>query len=430
MKKNEISRRKVIKGGAVGIALFSIIPRHVMGKGCLAPSDQLTKAVVGVGGMGQGHLGKNMGTYSANLLAICDVDQAHIDSTLKKTPAGTKGYRDFRDVLARDDIDVIHIPTPPHWHGLISIAASNAGKAVFCEKPMTRTIGEGEAVVEACRRNGTIFRLNTWFRFTTGAFYKLGRDSTFCRKLVNSGILGGPLTCTIGAKSGFDWKLEAWQGNYAQTPQAIPKNLDYDFWLGPRPWRDYNKSHVHTNFRGYWDYDGGGLGDMGLHYLDPAQFILGKDNESPSEITPITDDQHPYIAKPWKKVTLKWADGTTIILDGDGTASDKYLEGSNGYLQKGGVSNLDVNTAVAAQPALPKVIKKFGDAIKTKQKFALNEVNGHRSTTLVNLAIIAIRLNRKLNFDNATQRFINDDEANRMINQPMRAPWTINEMGV
>ena len=151
-----------MKGTAASFAGIMILPRSVLGApGQPSPNEELTKAVVGVGGMGQGHLGYP----GARLLAICDVDSSHLSTTLEKVSDDVKGYHDFREVLERPDIDIIHVPTPPHWHALISIAAAEAGKDIWCEKPMSRTIGEGMKVVEAVQRNNRMFRLNTWFRF-------------------------------------------------------------------------------------------------------------------------------------------------------------------------------------------------------------------------------------------------------------------------
>jgi len=142
-------------------ALVSIIPRYVLGgPGFIAPSDQLTKAVIGVGGMGRWHVKYTPG----KLLAVCDVDKQHLQNALDLGGPGVDGYKDFREVLERTDIDIIHIATPPHWHGFIALAAAEAGKDIWCEKPMTRTIHEGQKVVEAVRRNGCIFRINTWLR--------------------------------------------------------------------------------------------------------------------------------------------------------------------------------------------------------------------------------------------------------------------------
>jgi len=141
---------------------------------------------------------------------------------------------------------------------------------------MTRTIAEGEKVVEAVRAHGRVFRVNTWFRYSGDQLYDSGFTAKECRQLVQSGMLGWPLTVTISGATGFAWKFY-WSGRTDLSPQWTPPELDYDFWLGPAPYKPYHPHRVHGTFRGYWDYDGGGLGDMGQHYIDPVQDILGKD---------------------------------------------------------------------------------------------------------------------------------------------------------
>ncbi len=421
-EKEKLNRRRFIKSAMAAAGVFSIVPRRVLGgTGYTPPSDEITKAVIGVGGMGQGHV-KYPGE---RLLAICDVDKGHLDSTLAKVDKEVQGYHDYREVLARPDIDVVHVVTPPHWHGLIAAAAADAGKDVWCEKPMTRTIGEGQKLVEAVRRNGTIFRINTWFRFRS-TFYHFGTTVKPIKKLVQSGMLGWPLKVTISETTGFIWKFY-WSGETNAMPEWIPPELDYNFWLGPAPYKPYFKNRVHVKFRGYWDYDGGGLGDMGQHYLDPVQYFLDKDNTSPVEIEADAPQAHPDACGSWRKIYMKYADGCQIILDGE--AKDKnvpYIEGPLGKLYPGFKSNIpDLEKKLAAFPDPEPQLIDFDEAVRTRQRFVLNEMNAHRSATLVNLAKIAVRLNRKLYFDPDKQVFKNDDEANRYIHQPMREPWVM-----
>ena len=424
MSKKQISRRSFLGSAcktAGAFAAFSIIPRHVLGgTGYIAPSDQLTKAVIGVGSMGQGHLFYR----GAKLLAICDVDTGHLKSTMKKLdPNVVKTYTDFREVLARPDIDIVHIPTPPHWHGPISKLAAEAGKDIWCEKPMSRTIGEGKKVVEAVQKNGRIFRLNTWFRFR-GGYYGFGTTVQPIKKLVNSGMLGWPLKVTVTGSTGFGWKAY-WSGKTDLTPQPVPEELDYNFWLGPAPFKPYHRHRTHGTFRGYWDYDGGGLGDMGQHYLDPVQYILGKDNTSPVEIEADSPQQHPDAVVQWRKIRMKYADGCEIILDAvDKDKNVPFISGPNGKLYKGFRSDIpDLQKKLADFPEPEPQVTDFAHAVRTRTKFALNEQNGHRSCTIINLGKIAIRLRRPLHFDPVKQVFIDDEQANRLIDQPMRAPW-------
>jgi len=422
MKQNNTSRRDFIKKSLIGAATFAIVPRHVLGgKGFLAPSDHLTKGVIGTGSMGRGHF-KYAGTKT---VAICDVDTRHLALAQKALGGGIREYHDFRELIADQAVDIVHIATPPHWHGLMAVEAARSGKDIWCEKPMTRTIGEGKKVKEAIQQHGNIFRLNTWFRFADN-FYGLNTPVKNVKKLVDSGMLGWPLKVTISKHTGFDWKFY-WVGKHDLPTEPVPRELDYDMWLGPAPHKPYSAHRVHNSFRGYWDYDGGGLGDMGQHYLDPVQYFLQKDNESPVKIEVDAPQQHPDAVGTWRKITYTYADGCQIVLDGAGTEVGKpYIEGPKGKLFKGFVSDIpDLNRKLAQHPDPAPQMTDFVEACRTRQKFALNEQNGYYSATLVNLGLAALRLNRTLHFDSEKQIFLNDEAANRLIDQPMRGPWTL-----
>ena len=414
-----MNRRSFLKTSATA-GLFSIVPRFVLGgTQYVAPSDQLTYAVIGVGGMGMWHV-RNM---PGKLLAVCDVDSAHLAEALKIGGSAVQGYSDYHDVLERKDIDIIHIATPPHWHGIIALDAVRAGKDVWCEKPMTRTIGEGRKLVEAIENYGTVFRINTWFRFSE-VFYRFGTPVKPIKKVVQNGLLGWPLKVRVNAKTGFSWKFY-WSGKTDLQAQWIPENLNYDFWLGPAPYKAYNAHRVHGSFRGYWDYDGGGLGDMGQHYLDPVQYILDKDHTSPVRVDVDAPQQHPDAVGKWRRITMKYADGCEILLEGEGYEQDgPFIEGPQGKLYKNFKSDIkNLEKKLARLPDPEPQDTDFHQAVRQRKKFTLNEKNGHRSATLVNLAKIAVRLGRKLTFDPQKQLFINDEAANQFIHQPMRAPW-------
>lgn len=425
------SRRTFLKTVG-GIGLFTILPRKVLGgNGYIAPSDQLTKGIIGVGGMGRS--GSHFTSDErCRLVAVCDVDRNHLDGAVKqakeKLNETVKAYHDFRDLINDPGVDVVHIATPPHWHALMAIAAAKAGKDIWCEKPMTRTIGEGKAVMEAVKRYNRVFRLNTWFRFTD-TFYGLGTTVSPLKKLVDSGLLGWPLKVVVSGTTGFTWKF-FWVGKTNLEPQAVPSTLDYDLWLGPAPYRPYNAHRTHQTFRGYWDYDGGGLTDMGQHYLDPIQYLLGKDGTSPVKVEVEAPQQHPDAVGIWKKITYTYDDGCQIVLEGEGYESSgktAYIEGPKGKVYKGFECTIpDIMNKLAEFPDPEPQRTDFIDCIHTRQKFALNEVNGHRSCTLVNMAAVALRLNRKeLKFDPVTQMFVGDDAANALVNQPMRGDWSL-----
>ena len=407
------SRRTFLKTlGAAG--LFTIIPRHVLGgNGYVPPSDQLTRGIIGVGGIGRSPSHFNS-DKTCRLVALCDVDRNHLASAAnmakERFDETVAQYHDFRELITDPNVDIVHIATPPHWHGIMSVEAAKAGKDIWCEKPMTRTIGEGQRVKEAVERYNRIFRLNTWFRFKD-TFYGLGTEVQPLKKLVASGMLGWPLKVTVSGATGFAWKF-FWTGRENLVPQAAPEELDYDMWLGPAPYKPYNPHRVHQTFRGYWDYDGGGLADMGQHYLDPVQYFLGKDNELPVKIEVDAPQQHPDAVGIWRKITYTYADGCQIVLEGEGYESEgkvPYIEGPNGKVYKGFECTIpDVMNKIAEMPDPEPQRTDFLQCVRDRQKFALNESNGHNSCTLVNMGTIALRLGRKeLAFDPETQTFIN-----------------------
>lgn len=417
-----MDRRNFIRNGVATAAAFSIVPSHVLGGSAhIPPSDQLTKAIIGVGGMGRGHIPYE----DTRVIAICDVEKKHIELAQKELKNPVRVYHDYREMLLNPEIDIVHIATPPHWHAKMSVDAARAGKDVWCEKPMTRTIGEGLRVKEVIAQTGRMFRLNTWFRFQ-GNFYGMNTTVAPIKKLVDSGMLGWPLKVTVNAATGFDWKFY-WVGRTDLDIQKVPDSLDYDMWLGPAPFKPYHPHRVHGTFRGYWDYDGGGLGDMGQHYLDPVQYFLGKDNTSPVTVEVDCEQQHPDAAGTWKRVELTYEDGCKIVLDGENRDKNAaYIEGPKGKLFRGFRSDIpDLDKKLAAIPDAPRQISSFSESVKTRNKYALNEENGFRSNTLVNMAIIAIRLGRSLKFDPVKCEFAGDHAANLLISQPMRSPWIL-----
>ena len=415
------TRRDFIKKSAIAAAAFTIVPRFVLGKGYLAPSDHLTKGIIGVGGMGRNHIPYG----GTKVVAICDVDKNHLQEVAGMLNNGAKTMSDYRELIQMPEVDIVHVATPPHWHGIIAADAARAGKDIWCEKPMTHTIGEGKRLMEAVQQHGRIFRLNTWFRFEDN-FYGMGTTVKPIKKLVESGMLGWPLTVTVGRHTGFDWKFY-WVGKTNLPAMPVPPELDYETWLGPAPYKPYHPHRVHQTFRGYWDYDGGGLSDMGQHYLDPVQYFLGKDNTSPISVEIDAPQQNMDAVGTWRKITYTYADGCKIILDGEGTVDNvPYIEGPKGKLYPGFKSDIpDLERKLSEFPDPEPQVTDFIDAVKTRKKFALNEENGYRSCTIINMGLVALRLGRSLKFDPVKQEFIGDEGANRLIFPPLRGPWTI-----
>ncbi len=417
-----LTRRQTLKGLAA-LATVQIVPSRVLGlNGQTPPSEELTRGIIGCGGISASHL-----TMPGRLLALCDVDENHLANRMKQTGGESKGitgYHDFRELIARDDIDIVHVATPPHWHAIQAIEAMKAGKDVWGEKPMSRTIGEGVDMVKATRKYERMFRINTWFRFQSG-FYGMRVQVKELKKVAMHRVLGWPLKVTVSGVTGFNWKFN-WVGKTDLPVQPVPKHFDYDFWLGPAPKKPYSKHRTHGTFRGYWDYDGGGLGDMGQHYLDPVQYILEKDNTGPVSVEIDADPQDDDAVGTWRRITFTYEDGCQIVLDGENKDKDAaYIEGPKGKLYKGFKSDIpDLRRKVAEMPDPEPQITDFHESVRTRKKFALNEENGFWSCTLINLGKIAHRTNKSFKFDPKTLT-IDDPECNALIHQPMRGPWKI-----
>ena len=436
-KAMSTSRRSFLKGAAA-VGAFNLIPARVLW-GDTAPSNQLTRALIGFGGIA--HSGNHLGYRGSRLVGLCDPDAAHVADGLACAEKGgwgkVKPYKDFLELLADPGVDIVHICTPPHWHGCMSVMAAKAGKDIWCEKPMTRTVGEGKRVMEYVQAKKRMFRLNTWFRFKD-TFYGFGTTVKPIRQVVESGLLGkGPVKCVFGAGQGFTWKF-FWSGKVNLAPEPVPANFDWDMWLGPAPWKPYNRHRTHGTFRGYWDYDAGGLGDMAQHYLDPLQYLLCKDETSPVKIDYVGPKQHPDAVGRFDRITLTYDDGTEVVLDGDETLKgEPLLRGSNGlcvYKKGEGSTTLRLKDAngwwpddkvvklLAELPAPAPQVTDFMESVRTRKTFALNECNGFRSCTMFNLAIVAERLGRGFTFDPVALRS-DDEAANRFLYQSMREPW-------
>ena len=237
----------------------------------------------------------------------------------------------------------------------------------------------------------------------------------------------------MSGANGFAWKF-FWVGKENLQPETVPANLDYDMWLGPAQYKPYNSHRVHQTFRGYWDYDGGGLADMGQHYLDPVQYFLGKANTSPVKVEVDAPQQHPDACGIWRSITYTYADGCKIILEGEGFESSgkvPYLEGPNGKVYRGfeceigGKPVPEIMNLLMELPDPEPQNTDFLKCVRNRERFALDEVRGHHSATVVNMAVCALRLNRTLRFHPERQVFVNDDSANRLLEQPMRRPWKI-----
>jgi myo-inositol 2-dehydrogenase/D-chiro-inositol 1-dehydrogenase len=421
MKRRDFFARCGTAAGAIAIP-------YVLPSGALSqpsPNEAIVLGFVGVGGRGRGLLNDGLRRFTERkdrrVAAVCDVDSNRRGQALQMAQdagAECEPYGDYRDVLDRDDIDVIYIATPPHWHALVCIHAAQAGKDVYCEKPMTKFIHEGRAVADAIERYGRVFHIGTFGRY----------GARNMRKLIMSERLGKPLVVNMSHRK-YNYKVKQWSGRIDLEPQDVPPELDWNMWLGPAPSKPYHRHRCHGSFRGYWDYDGGGFSDMAAHFLDPVLYFLGYDETGPVEIeaTALWPQHHDAVGM-WESITYTYADGNVMrCTSGEWGQPDPedipWIEGPNGrILQDGKADPPDLMEGLDQEPNPPEMIDWDTALIERRQPGGNAQVS-HRLATTMHLGNLAIRLGRKLQWDPDREQFVNDDEANRFVNIPLRAPW-------
>jgi predicted dehydrogenase len=330
---------------------------------------------------------------------------------------------DYRRLLDRKDIDAVVICTPDHWHALTTIHACQAGKDVYCEKPLSLTIAEGRKMVEAARGHQRVVQ--------TGSQQRSAPEFRRACELVRNGGLGKVHTILVGLP----------KCNHAGAPKPDsdpPSGLDYDFWLGPAPQRPYNESRVHYYFRFFWDYSGGQMTNFGAHHLDIAQWALGMDDSGPvaTEGTGAFHPQNWHEVSEKCRVTHTYADGTKVIVgqqEGEIPVGVTFL-GDQGklFVNRGKLiaepkelleQELGAN-AVRLEES-PNHHANFLECVKSRARPICDVEIGHRSATVCHLGNIAIRLGRKLAWDPSREEFVGDDEVNTWLSRPYRAPWSL-----
>jgi predicted dehydrogenase len=430
------SRREFLKKastaaiGAMGLPLF--IPSTVLGRsGAVPPSDRINIGCIGVGGMGTGNMMSFLEKPEAQIVAVCDVDARHRTEAreIVEKKTGKKGcaeYNDFRDLLARGDLDAMSLATPDHWHALIAVAAAQQGLDIYGEKPLGYTIAEGRAIVDAVKRYGVIWQTGSWQRSL--------RDFRHACELVRNGRIGTVHTVRVGLPYGHSISD---QGGYKPAP--VPEGFDYDMWLGPAPWVPYVPNRCHWNFRWISDYSGGQLTDWAGHHCDIAQWGMGTELTSPVEIEGVADfpkaeDGLFDTAKSYRFV-CKYKEGFTMIV-ADNRQQPKGMgvqfEGSEGWIwvDRSGIdaSNKSLLNSVIG-PSEIHLYKSddhqqnFLDCIRSREETITPAAIAHRSIMVGHLGLIAMKLGRKVQWDPVTEEFVNDAEADRFLSRPMRSPW-------
>ena len=429
--KQQMDRRSFLRGvvaaGAVGMAP-TFVPSHVLGRGgALPPSEKITVGFIGTGQHGTGvNLRTYLGQTDAQVLAVCDVDRNRmmnakrmVDRRYANKDCATT--TDFRDILARPDIDAVMISTPDHWHVLISVMAIKAGKDVQCEKP-TLTIDEGKILVQTVRRYGGVFQTSTEDR-ARHVYHRMA-------ELVRNGRIGKLQRIEVILP-----KNPGSAGN--PTPQPVPPHLDYDMWLGPAPYAPYTRDRVYYTFRWLWDYSGGIICDWGTHLFDTAQWANDTEHTGPVEVQGSGTFWQEGLFDTVKDydVTFRYANGVVMTCT-PGKPSLRFV-GTEGWVgNRGWLAPVEASCPEILRSVIgPNEInlytnpagehRDFLDCVKTRKDPYFPVDIGHRVSTVCHLANIAIKLGRKLKWDPEKEIFPNDPEANRMLSRSMRSPWQL-----
>ena len=385
----------------------------------------LRVGVIGVGNQGKG----NMGRHAKNVVAVCEVDKtrlaaaaAAVEKASGKAPAT---FGDHRKMLEMKDLDAVVITTPDHWHALQTIHACQAGKDVYCEKPLSLTIAEGRAMVAAARKHGRVVQ--------TGSQQRSDAKFRLACELVRNGRIGKIKTVKVGIP-GVNFK------GPAVADSDPPAELDYDTWLGPAPQRPYNAKRVHYLFRFFWDYSGGQLTNFGAHHLDIAQWGLGMDESGPVSAEAVSARYHKdkwFEVPEFCEIKYEYAGGVTMLC-GQGQKGGTTFEGTDGwiYVARGKIEAS--KPEILKEPLTDKDVRLYVsgnhhgdwlDCIKSRKNPICDVEIGHRSATVCHLGNIALRAGRKITWDPAKEQIVGDTEAAAMVERPYRAPWSLPREG-
>jgi predicted dehydrogenase len=429
MATSQLTRRTFLKASAAAAAAPYVVASTALGgEGALPASERIALGFIGLGGRGSDILKHFLQQGVSEAVAVCDVWKNRAEAWSKRLGGGVAAYQDFRDLIARSDIDAVVIATPDHWHVLQSIAAVRAGKDVFCEKPLAPTVREGRALCEAVERYGRIFLHGTHQR-------SFGPFRLAC-EIVRNGRIGKLHTIRVCERGSW--------ADPVRQPQPVPPELDYDLWLGQAPEIPYVGQALDG---GMWqcrsDYTAGWISGCGVHPLDIAQWGNGTDRTGPVEVEGrgvYPKDGFNDTAIDWH-VEMTYSNGVRLIFtsthnDVNSPEVGARFEGAEGWVMAHG----NAFSIKAEPPSLLQTVIRPGEihlprsdnhathfleCIRSRQETVAPAEVAHRSTTLCLISDIAMRLGRKLRWDPATETFSGDDEANRLLARSMRAPWTL-----
>ncbi len=409
-----------VSGVGAGVLFPNLLARSVLGAAPNPVRAGIRVGCIAVGNQGGALLKRNL----QNVVAVCEVDQARLAAAKaaveKATQRSCATYTDYRKLLENKEIDAVMIASPDHWHALQTIHACQAGKDVYVEKPLSLMIEEGKLMLKAARHYNRVVQ--------TGSMQRSDAKFRLACELVRSGRIGRVKTIRVG--------LPGVNFNEKTVPDSEPPaGLDYDRWLGPAPYRPYNKNRVHYNFRFFWDYSGGQMTNWGAHHLDIAQWGLGMDASGPVEIESMAmyDREKRYEVPSRFEILYKYASGVTIIC-GQGQKIGTTFEGDEGsiYVDRGKLSSDPAE--IVKEPLGEKdvhlyVSKNHDDnwyqCIKDRKLPICDVAVGHRSATVCHLGNISVRTGQLVKWDPLREEVVDNVELRKWMSYAYREPWRL-----
>jgi predicted dehydrogenase len=411
-----------LAGGAF-LGLPAGVYRTALGADGEKPSNRIRIGSIGVGNQGRG----NLGAFVKNAVAVCEVDRdrlAAAAATVEKAGTKPQAFGDYRKLLDLKDVDAVVITTPDHWHAIQTVQACQAGKDVYCEKPLTLFVTEGRAIVKAARENKRVVQ--------TGSQQRSAKEFRQACELVRNGAIGKLKAITVGLP-GPNWIDRAKKPVPDSDP---PANLDYETWLGPAPQRPFNTNRVHYLFRFFWDYSGGQQTNFGAHDLDIAQWALGMDDSGPVSIEgSATFNKDGWFETPeTAKITYTYANGVPVLctLGRGGNPGGVTFEGEKGTIRvRRGSITATPKEILSTPPGEVKLYvsnnhhANWLECIKSRKLPICDAEIGHRSASVCHLGNVSVRLGRKIAWDPKKEEIVGDKEAAAMLTRPYRSPWKL-----
>ncbi len=423
------NRRDFLKTAAFSAGPL-ILPSGLLGQnGATPPNSKVRLACIGVGGQGSGNMGAFLGDPRVQVVAICDVDENHRKSALATARLGdADGFKDYREVLARKDVDAVMIATPDHWHAVIATAAAAAGKDLYSEKPLAASIGEGRAVCDAVKKHARVLQCGTWRRS--------GMKTRMACEWVRNGYIGELKEIVVGVPGQFQI-----QGGFTgmEAPQPVPPHLDYEMWQGPAPAAPYTAARCHFNFRWVNDYAPGYVTDWGAHFLDVVQWALDKYATSPTEVSATEvrrRDKGIYTSPESFRIEYRYEKGPRIVMLSTTNSQEWGVRfvGSSGTI-------FTENERLDTDPATLRSVKlkdsdvhlyqsknhhrNFIDCVLSRGAPAAPAEAAHRAATMCHLGAISAALGRPVKYDPATESFPSDPAAGALLTRKFRGDWRL-----